>query len=76
MTGGHRGSTQVGLGDVRQHVGVLYAFGRGVAVWLPLLLLSAPGELVYWQYIAVTITGWSVTPTSGSGFRGSCTACL
>jgi sterol desaturase/sphingolipid hydroxylase (fatty acid hydroxylase superfamily) len=39
----------------RHHV--LYAFGRGVAVWLPLMLLGAPGEPIYWQYIAVTITG-------------------
>jgi sterol desaturase/sphingolipid hydroxylase (fatty acid hydroxylase superfamily) len=35
----------------------IYAFGRGLAVWLPLLVLGAPAELVYWQYSAETITG-------------------
>jgi sterol desaturase/sphingolipid hydroxylase (fatty acid hydroxylase superfamily) len=35
----------------------LYAFGRGVVVWLPLLVLGAPAELVYWQFVAETITG-------------------
>src|ERR1044071_5313177 len=35
----------------------LYAFGRGLFVWLPLLLLGAPAGLVYWQFIAETITG-------------------
>jgi len=35
----------------------LYAFGRGVVVWLPLLVLGAPAELVFWQFVAVTITG-------------------
>lgn len=35
----------------------LYAFGRGCIVWAPLLLLGAPGEVVFWQYIAEVITG-------------------
>ena len=35
----------------------LYAFGRGVVVWLPLLVIGAPAELVYWQFVAETITG-------------------
>jgi sterol desaturase/sphingolipid hydroxylase (fatty acid hydroxylase superfamily) len=35
----------------------LYAFGRGVVVWLPLLVLGAPAELVFWQFVAETITG-------------------
>lgn len=35
----------------------LYALGRGVFVWLPLLVLGAPPELVYWQFVAVTVTG-------------------
>ena len=35
----------------------LYAFGRGGMVWLPLLALGAPAELVCWQFIAETITG-------------------
>src|SRR5262249_36852083 len=35
----------------------LYALGRGLAVWLPLLVLGAPASLVFWQFIAVTITG-------------------
>jgi sterol desaturase/sphingolipid hydroxylase (fatty acid hydroxylase superfamily) len=35
----------------------LYAFGRGIVVWLPLLVLGAPAELVFWQFVAVTITG-------------------
>jgi len=39
----------------RHHL--LYAFGRGVAVWTPLLLLGAPAQLIYWQFIAITITG-------------------
>ena len=43
------------LKGARHHV--LYALGRRIAVWTPLLLLGAPAGLVYWQYIAVTITG-------------------
>src|SRR5262245_8182247 len=43
------------LKGARHHV--LYAFGRGVAVWLPLLVVGAPAGLVYWQFIAVTIAG-------------------
>src|SRR4030095_15695687 len=43
------------LKGARHHF--LYAFGRGVAVWLPLLVIGAPAELVYGQFIAVTITG-------------------
>jgi sterol desaturase/sphingolipid hydroxylase (fatty acid hydroxylase superfamily) len=39
----------------RHHV--LYAFGRAAFVWLPLLVLGAPSTLIYWQYVAVTITG-------------------
>src|SRR5262245_11562077 len=35
----------------------LYAFVRGVVVWLPLLVLGAPAEFIYWQFIAETITG-------------------
>ena len=35
----------------------LYAFGRGVVVWLPLLVLGAPAALVFWQFVAETITG-------------------
>lgn len=35
----------------------LYAFGRGVVVWLPLLVLGAPTEVVFWQFIAEGITG-------------------
>jgi sterol desaturase/sphingolipid hydroxylase (fatty acid hydroxylase superfamily) len=35
----------------------LYAVGRGVMVWLPLLVLGAPASLVYWQFIAETIVG-------------------
>jgi sterol desaturase/sphingolipid hydroxylase (fatty acid hydroxylase superfamily) len=35
----------------------LYAFGRGVVVWLPLLVLGAPAMLVFWQFVAETITG-------------------
>ena len=35
----------------------LYAFGRGIVVWTPLLLLGAPPELVFWQYVAEVITG-------------------
>ena len=35
----------------------LYAFGRGFVVWTPLLLVGAPGEVVFWQYIAEVITG-------------------
>lgn len=43
------------LKGARHHF--IYAFGRGLAVWLPLLVLGAPAELVYWQYIAETVTG-------------------
>jgi len=39
----------------RHHAG--YALGRGVFVWLPLLFLGAPPQLIVWQFIAVTITG-------------------
>ena len=39
----------------RHHL--LYAFGRGIAVWVPLLVLGAPAELIYWQFIAITIVG-------------------
>jgi sterol desaturase/sphingolipid hydroxylase (fatty acid hydroxylase superfamily) len=35
----------------------LSAFGRGVVVWLPLLVLGAPAALVFWQFVAETITG-------------------
>ena len=35
----------------------LYAFGRGFVVWTPLLLLGAPPELIFWQYVAEVITG-------------------
>jgi sterol desaturase/sphingolipid hydroxylase (fatty acid hydroxylase superfamily) len=35
----------------------LYAFGRGVVVWLPLLVLGAPTALGFWQFVAETITG-------------------
>jgi sterol desaturase/sphingolipid hydroxylase (fatty acid hydroxylase superfamily) len=35
----------------------LYALGRGAAVWLPLLVVGAPAQLVFWQFIAETITG-------------------
>ena len=35
----------------------LYAFGRGVVVWCSLLVLGAPAELVFWQFVAETITG-------------------
>ncbi|HEU5296502.1 MAG TPA: sterol desaturase family protein [Burkholderiaceae bacterium] len=31
--------------------------GSGVAVWTPLLLPGAPAELIYWQFIAIMITG-------------------
>ena len=43
------------LKGARHHF--LYALGRGVAVWLPLLVLGAPAALVYWQFIAETIVG-------------------
>ena len=43
------------LKGARHHF--LYAFGRGVVVWVPLLLLGAPASLVYWHFIAETITG-------------------
>ena len=43
------------LKGARHHA--LYAFGRGLLVWLPLLLLGAPPHLIYWQFIAETITG-------------------
>jgi ornithine lipid hydroxylase len=43
------------LKGARHHF--LYALGRGVTVWLPLLLLGAPAHLVYWQFIAETIVG-------------------
>ena len=43
------------LKGARHHF--LYAFGRGVAVWLPLLVVGAPPALVYWQFIGVTVTG-------------------
>ncbi|HEY6173369.1 MAG TPA: sterol desaturase family protein [Kofleriaceae bacterium] len=43
------------LKGARHHF--LYAFGRGVVVWLPLLVLGAPAALIYWQFIAETITG-------------------
>jgi ornithine lipid hydroxylase len=39
----------------RHHV--LYALGRAIVVWLPLLILGAPGHLVYWQFIAETMVG-------------------
>jgi sterol desaturase/sphingolipid hydroxylase (fatty acid hydroxylase superfamily) len=45
----------------------IYAFGRGVAVWLPLLVLGAPAELVYWQFAAETITG--LVGHANIGFR-------
>jgi sterol desaturase/sphingolipid hydroxylase (fatty acid hydroxylase superfamily) len=45
----------------------LYAFGRSVAVWLPLLVLGAPAELVYWQFVAETITG--LVGHANIGFR-------
>jgi len=35
----------------------LYALARGIVVWLPLLVLGAPAQLVFWQFIAETITG-------------------
>ena len=35
----------------------LYACGRGAVVWLPLLVLGAPAALVFWQFVAETITG-------------------
>jgi ornithine lipid hydroxylase len=43
------------LKGARHHV--LYALGRGIVVWLPLLILGAPSHLIYWQFIAVTIVG-------------------
>jgi len=43
------------LKGARHHAG--YAVGRGVFVWLPLLILGAPAAIVIWQFIAVTITG-------------------
>ena len=45
----------------------LYAFGRGVVVWLPFLVLGAPAELVYWQFVAETITG--LVGHANIGFR-------
>jgi len=45
----------------------LYAYGRGVVVWLPLLVLGAPAELVYWQFVAETITG--LVGHANIGFR-------
>ena len=35
----------------------LYAFGRGVVVWTPLLFLGAPAQIIFWQYVAEVITG-------------------
>lgn len=35
----------------------LYGIGRGFVVWLPLLLLGAPGEVVLWQFVAESFTG-------------------
>jgi len=43
------------LKGARHHAG--YAIGRGVFVWLPLLIVGAPPAIVIWQFIAVTITG-------------------
>lgn len=43
------------LKGARHHA--LYAFGRGVVVWLPLLLAGVPARLIYWQFLAETITG-------------------
>jgi ornithine lipid hydroxylase len=43
------------LKGARHHAA--YALGRGVFVWLPLLMLGAPPEAIIWQFIAVTITG-------------------
>jgi sterol desaturase/sphingolipid hydroxylase (fatty acid hydroxylase superfamily) len=43
------------LKGARHHAA--YAFGRGVFVWLPLLILGAPPGIVVWQFIAVTVTG-------------------
>ena len=43
------------LKGARHHA--LYAFGRGLLVWLPLMFLGAPAPLIYWQFIAETITG-------------------
>ena len=45
----------------------LYAFGRGVVVWLPLLVLGAPAKLVYWQFVTETITG--LVGHANIGFR-------
>jgi ornithine lipid hydroxylase len=45
----------------------LYAFGRGVGVWLPLRVLGAPAELIYWQFVAETITG--LVGHANIGFR-------
>lgn len=39
----------------RHHL--LYAFVRGIVVWTPLLVLGAPADLVYWQFIAITMAG-------------------
>ncbi len=53
------------LKGARHHF--LYALGRGVVVWLPLLLVGAPGALIYWQYVAETITG--LVGHANIGFR-------
>jgi ornithine lipid hydroxylase len=43
------------LKGARHHAG--YAVGRGVFVWVPLLILGAPADLIVWQFLAETITG-------------------
>lgn len=39
----------------RHHVG--YFVGRGLFVWVPLLLIGVPPGLVVWQFVAVVLTG-------------------
>ena len=53
------------LKGARHHF--FYAFGRGLVVWLPLLVLGAPVDLVYWQFVAETITG--LVGHANIGFR-------
>jgi sterol desaturase/sphingolipid hydroxylase (fatty acid hydroxylase superfamily) len=39
----------------RHHV--LYFLARGVIVWMPLLLIGTPPELIVWQIVTVLLTG-------------------
>jgi ornithine lipid hydroxylase len=43
------------LKGARHHV--CYFLGRGLLVWVPLLLVGVPPGLVVWQFVAVVLTG-------------------